>query len=183
MHLTGSIRGQFRSRRVAGAGPLGVLVLAASVGCAAASNPTQTAAAPAIVVLGMPTSPESTMTLTRRALGEIGGTLQATQWHPTVAVLSTRYTANSRSVGTREIAVVASVARSVPDSLMPLTLVELRAWALDSVPLRRTLGAPVSSPDTRVTRPRPITFDDAEDWESVEAVMRLLMQRGGRRVR
>lgn len=182
MHLTGSTWGQFRSRRVAGVCPLAVAALV-TAGCAAASNPTQTAAAPAVVVLGLPTSPESTLMLTRRALGEIGGTLQATQWQKTIAVLSTRLTANSRSAGTREIAVVASVARSVRDSLKPETLVELRAWAMDSIPIRRGMAGAVTSENTRVTRPRPVTFDDTEDWENVEVVMTLLMQRGGRRVR
>lgn len=160
------------------------LMVGLSVGaCALASRSTQTAAAPAIVVVGMPASPESTLTLTRRALGEIGGTLQAVQWHPTSAVLSTRYTRNRRGAGMSEIAIVATVARQVADSLMPLTLVELRAWAMDSMAVRRTLGAPIESADTRVHRPRPITFDDVEDWESVEVVVRLLGQSGGRRVR
>lgn len=185
MDLTGGEKGRFRDRPAANAAPLmGLMSFALAVSaCAAASNPTQTAAEPAVFVIGMPASPESTMTLTKRALGEIGGTLQAVQWHTNFAVLSTRYTANSRSAGTREIAVIASVARSVADSLMPLTLVELRAWAMDSVTMRRTINSPISSSDTRVNRPRPITLDDVEDWESVEVVMRLLLQRGGRRVR
>jgi hypothetical protein len=123
------------------------------------------------------------MALTKRALGEIGGTLQAVQWNPTNVVLSTRYTRNRRGAGMSEIAVVATVARSVADALMPLTLVELRAWAMDSMAVRRTLGAAIESSDTRVHRPRPITREDVDDWESVEVVMRLLSQHGGRRVR
>jgi hypothetical protein len=135
------------------------------------------------MVVGMPASPESTLALTKRALSEIGGTLQAIQWNPTTAVLSTRYTRNHRGAGMTEIAVVATVARTVADSMMPLTLVELRAWAMDSMAVRRTIGAAIESSDTRVHRPRPITLDDVEDWESVEVVMRLLSQHGGRRVR
>lgn len=175
---------EFRRRRGSLTVAACAIVFGLAVGaCAAMSHTTQTAAPPAIVVVGMPASPESTMTLTRRALGEIGGTLQAVQWHPTTAVLSTRYTRNRRGAGMSEIAVVATVARQVADSLMPLTLVELRAWAMDSMAVRRTLGAPIESRDTRVHRPRPITFDDVEDWESVEVVVRLLGQHGGRRVR
>ena len=151
--------------------------------CAVASKSTQNPAPPAIYVVGMPASPESTMALTRRALGEIGGTLQAVEWHPTTAVLSTRITPNRRGVGMREVAVVATVARMVADSLMPLTLVELRAWAMDSVSTRRTMGAPIESNSTRVHRPRPITLDDIDDWESVVVVWRILSQHGGRRVR
>src|SRR6185503_12597386 len=101
----------------------------------------------------------------------------------TAAVLSSRYTRNHRGVGMSEIAVVATVQRNVPDSLMPMTLVELRAWAMDSMAVRRTIGANIESPSTRVHRPRPITFDDTEDWEPVEIVMRLLAQHGARRVR
>ena len=185
MHLTGVGRSQFRGRpvmRSARSAPVAAFVIVAGA-CAAAAHPTQTAAAPAIVMMGLPASPESAMSITKRALGEIGGTLQAVQWQPNIAVLSTRYTANRRGAGMREIAVVASVARSVPDTLMPFTLVELRAWAMDSLAVRRTIDAPVGSPDTRVHRPRPITFDDVEDWESVEVVMRLLAQHGGRRLR
>lgn len=97
------------------------------------------------------------------AVGEVGGTLQAVQWHPTTAVLSTRYTRNRRGAGMSEVAIVATVARSVPDTLMPLTLVELRAWAMDSMAVRRTLGAPIERAETRVHRPRPITLDDIDD--------------------
>lgn len=159
-------------------------VVVASVGaCAVAARSARTAAPPAIVVMGLPATPESTMSLTKRALGEIGGTLQAVQWHPGSAVLSTRYTRNRRGAGMTEVAIVATVARTVADSLMPLTLVELRAWAMDSMAVRRVMGDPIERADTRVHRPRPITFDDLDDWESVEVVMRLLAQHGGRRVR
>lgn len=183
MDTTGTARGGFLPRRL-GRTPVVALVGAAvAAGCAMARNPTQTAAPAAIVVLGLPATPESTLALTRRALGEIGGTLQAVQWHATVAVLSTRYTRNRRGVGMSEIAVVATVGRTVPDSMMPLTLVELRAWAMDSLAVQRTLGAPIESPMTRVHRPRPITLEDVEEWESVEVVMRLLAQHGGRRIR
>jgi len=169
-------------RALAGAA-IGIASTALVYGCALAAHPTQTAGPPAIVVMGLPAMPESTMSLTKRALGEIGGTLQAVQWHQTTAVLSSRYTRNRRGVGMSEIAVIATVARTVADSNMPLTLVELRAWAMDSMSVRRVPGANIESADTRVHRPRPITFSDTEDWESVEVVMRLLSQHGGRRVR
>src|SRR5256885_8297540 len=102
-----------------------VLLASLTDACALARQSTHTAEPPAVVVMGLPASPESAMSLTKRALGEIGGTLQAVQWHPGSAVLSTRYTRNRRGVGMSELAIVATVARSVPDSLMPLTLVEL----------------------------------------------------------
>lgn len=162
---------------------VGLLAAGLVYGCAAVMHPAQTAGPPAIAVFGMPASPDSTMSLTRRALGEIGGTLQQVQWHPGSAVLSTRYTRNRRGVGMAEVAVVATVARTVADSLMPLTLVELRAWAMDSMAVRRTLGDPIEQSGTRVHRPRPITLEDVEDWEFVEVVMRLLSQHGGRRIR
>jgi len=179
MDLTEKRRPGFR--RLSHAVPVAVLAVAGA--CAAASHPGQTAGPPAVMVVGMPASPESTLALTKRALGEIGGTLQAVQWNPTTAVLSTRYTRNHRGAGMTEIAVVATVARTVADSLMPLTLVELRAWAMDSMAVRRTLGDAIESSNTRVHRPRPITLEDVDDWESVEVVMRLLSQHGGRRVR
>lgn len=172
----------FRVRALTGV-LVGVLMAPLADGCAFAKHPTQTADPPAVVVMGLPASPDSTLALTKRALGEIGGTLQAVQWHPGSAVLSTRYTRNRRGVGMSEVAIVATVARTVADSLMPLTLVELRAWAMDSMSVRRTLGDPIERSDTRVHRPRPITFSDVDDWESVEVVMRLLSQHGARRVR
>ena len=172
----------FRARALAGAFSA-VIAAGAMDACALARHPTQTADPPAVVLMGLPASPESAMSLTKRALGEIGGTLQAVEWHPGAAVLSTRYTRNRRGVGMSEVAIVATVARTVPDSLMPLTLVELRAWAMDSVSVRRTIGEPVEKSNTRVHRPRPITFSDVDDWESVQVVMRLLSQHGARRVR
>lgn len=182
MNMTGMRSTVFRMRALAGVA-VGILSVSLMEACAAARHPTQTAAPPAIVVMGLPTTPESTMTLTKRALGEIGGTLQQVQWHPTSAVLSTRYTRNRRGAGMTEVAVVATVARTVADSNMPLTLVELRAWAMDSMAVRRSPGDQIERSDTRVHRPRPITFEDVDDWESVEVVMRLLSQHGARRVR
>lgn len=140
----------------------------------------QTAPAPTIVLFAVPHSPESTMALTRRALGEIGGTLQAIQWTPKAAILSTRYRRNVRGPGTREVAIVAAVGRETADTLNPLTIVEVRAWAMDSSATRREIGAAINSGQSNLHRPRPLSRSDSTDWESVELVLRLLQQHGGR---
>jgi len=186
MHRTGMPEGRFRSRALTGAA-LGVLSVALAQGCAAtkqgATNVRATAAAPGIAVMSLPVMPESTLALTRRALSQVGGTLQAVQWHPSTAVLSTRFTRNRRGAGMREVAIVATVGRIVRDTSAPATLVELRAWALDSMAVRRVMGDPIERPQTQTHRPRPVTLDDTEDWESVEVVIRALAQLGARRVR
>lgn len=156
--------------------------LVAVTACAAASAATMTAPAPAIALLAMPASPESTLALAKFALGEVDGTLQAIQWRQNAAVLSTRYTRNSRGVGMSEIAIVAAVGRQVADTSRPLTLVEVRAWAMDSLAQRRQLGAPITTTGTVTHRPRPITLSDSTDWASVEFVLQAFLKHGARRL-
>lgn len=162
--------------------PVLTIGLVAAGACAAASAATATAPAPAIVLMAMPASPESTLALARFALGEVDGTLQAIQWRPNAAVLSTRFTRNHRGVGMSEIAIIAAVGRQVADTSRPLTLVEVRAWAMDSLAQRRQLGAAITTTGTVTHRPRPITLADSTDWASVELVLAALEKRGARRL-
>lgn len=150
--------------------------------CSAAAVATSTAPAPAIVLLAVPASPESTLTLARFAMGEVDGTLQAIQWRPSAAVISTRYTRNRRGVGMTEIAIVAAVGRMVADTSRPLTLVEVRAWAMDSLAQRRQLGAPITTTGTVTHRPRPITLADSTDWIMVQYVLEAFEKHGARRL-
>jgi hypothetical protein len=116
--------------------PVLAIGLVAASACAAASAATATAPAPAIVLLAMPASPESTLALAKFALGEVDGTLQAIQWRPNSAVLSTRFTRNHRGVGMSEIAIIAAVGRQVADST-DLASVELVLVALEKRGARR----------------------------------------------
>jgi hypothetical protein len=158
------------------------LVLSGAGACAAASVATSTAPAPAIVLLAVPASPDSTIVLAKFALGEVDGTLQAIQWMPNAAVLSTRYTRNRRGVGMSEIAIIAAVGRQVADTARPLTVVEVRAWAMDSLAQRRQFGAPITTTGTVTHRPRPITLADSTDWASVEFVLQAFQKHGARRL-
>jgi hypothetical protein len=162
------------------------LVLTGAAACATAASvasvATTTAPPPAIVLLAVPASPESTLVLAKFALGEVDGTLQAIQWRQNAAVLSTRYTRNHRGVGMSEIAIVAAVGRQVADSTRPLTLVEVRAWAMDSLAQRRQMGAPITNTGTVTHRPRPITLSDSTDWSSVETVLVVFEKHGARRL-
>jgi hypothetical protein len=158
------------------------IVAFAAIGCSAATMATATAPAPAIVLLAVPASPDSTLALAKFAMGEVDGTLQAIQWRPNAALVSTRYTRNRRGVGMSEIAIVAAVGRQVADASRPLTLVEVRAWAMDSLAQRRQLGAPITTTGTVTHRPRPITLADSTDWIMVEYVLEALQKHGARRL-
>jgi hypothetical protein len=162
-----------------------VLLVVVAVGaCSTATMATMagTAPPPAIVLLAVPASPDSTLALARFALGEVDGTLQAIQWQPNAAVLSTRFTSHRRGVGMSEIAIVAAVGRQVADTARPLTIVEVRAWAMDSSATRRQLGAPITTTGTVTYRPRPITFSDSTEWASVEFVLAAFEKHGARRL-
>ena len=141
-----------------------------------------TAPPPAIVLLAMPASPESTLTLARFALGEVEGTLQAIQWQPNAAILSTRFNSRLRGVGMSVITIITAVGRQVADTARPLTIVEVRAWAMDSTATRRQLGAPITTAGTVVDRPRPLTFSDSTEWANVEFVLAAFEKHGARRL-
>ena len=176
MYPTSGSRRKFPRLMIAALGAVGA--------CARPNIPnlTGTAPPPAIVLLAVPASPDSTVMLAKFALGEVEGTLQAVQWQPNAAVLSTRYTQNRRGVGMTEIAIVAAVGRQVADTARPLTLVEVRAWAMDSSATRRQLGAPITTTGTVTYRPRPITFSDSTEWASVEFVLAAFERHGARRL-
>ena len=163
-------------------GVVAAVVAACSAASNAASFASQTAPAPAIVLISVSASPDSTLALTRLAMMEAEGTAQAIQWRPNAAILSTRYTRNRRGAGMTLITVMAAVGRKPADTVHVRTLIELRGWAMDSVATRRELGAPIMTTQTQVYRPRPLTFADSLDWASVDRVVQWLTRNGGRLV-
>jgi len=165
----------------------------AFVGIAEGCQRTTTATAPipaaTIVILAVPASPESTVKLAKVALGAIDGLVQLPQVRPAMTTVSTHYVRNRRGGGQTEVAVIAAVDRLPTDTLIPVTRVELGAWALDMAQAvtatQRRSGlptTPLSQNAPAIRRPRAITAADTNDWKALDIVAEAFIKHGARRV-
>ncbi len=165
------------------------LAVATTVGACSSSAPPNAAGAPVAgaVLVAVVASPESTISLTRRALSTARGTLPIVEWQAQEALLSSSYTKNRGGPGTAEILVVAAVSRRTFNlmspqhgDVRPTTRVELRAWAMDSVAMRPVLGGSRATGFTRMHRPRPVSASDSTEWVFVLRVLEVLVESGAR---
>lgn len=159
----------------------------ATVGCNSASAPSAIAPEAASILVAVVASPESTITLTRRALSAARGTAPSIEWQQDAALVSTSFTKNRGGPGTAEIVIVAAVSRRTYNVLspqhgtvVPTTRVELRAWAMDSVALRPVLGGSRTTGITRLHRPRPVSRADSVAWAPVLRVVEVFVENGAR---
>ena len=158
--------------------------------CTRAPEPEpQTAPLPTAIVLEVPATPDSAIKLTQFALQAVDGQLQLPKLRPTHTTVSLHYVKTRKSGGQTQVAVMAAVARTVPNSARPITTVELSAWMLDIArPVTRAMqrsGRPITPVTTdagRDVRPRAATARDVDDWASLEYVAEVFVRHGARRL-
>lgn len=158
-----------------------VTVLGAA--CAAASP--GTAAAPEVFTLEVPAAFDSTVSLARFALRAIDGSPQMPRVRPRTTSVSIHYTMPRQGGGHTQVAIIAAVNRSMPDT--SVTRVELSAWLLDVAhqltPAQRRAGIPTTAITTNapvLNRPRLVTRADTAHHKSLVFVLESFVQHGAR---
>jgi len=172
---------------------ISVLIACGTVltGCQSSAPAVGTSVRPAAAVytLAVPATPDSAVKLAKSALGSIDGTVQLPQIRPKLTTVSTHYTRNRRGGGQTEVAVMVAIDRTPMDTAAHLTVVELRAWALDMAQQQtagqRRSGSPQTALSTNapaLRRPRAITPVDTVDWQMLGYVLEALERLGARRL-
>lgn len=144
---------------------------------------------PTIYTFALPALPDSALKLAKYALAEIDGQVQLPQVRPKFVSVSTHYIRTRRGGGQTQVAIIAGLERQVADSSQPMTLVELRAWALDTqervTQSARRSGMPttplsLNAPAQKT--PRAITAADVNDNGNLEIVYEAFVRLGARRI-
>ena len=130
---------------------------------------------------------DSTVSLAKFALRAIDGSPQMPRVRPRTTTVSIHYTTPRQGGGHTQVAIIAAVNRSVPDTT--LTRVELSAWLLDVAhqltPAQRRAGIPTTAITTNapaLNRPRLVTRADTAHYTSLGYVLESFVQYGARLV-